>query len=150
MRVLCFLTALFLSACASLTAPTVAESEALVWQRVGQLNHAIFNTREAAVMQALVGEPVSYGHSDGRLENKAQMVKNASESANRYRNQKTERVSMHVQGRTAITRHTFSALQTNAQGVEAPLKISVLQTWVREREAGEQWLLKARQAVRLP
>jgi ketosteroid isomerase-like protein len=117
-----------------------------VWKRVEELNHAVFMTRDATVIRSMVADPLTYGHSDGRIENRDQMVSNASNSANRYREAKTERVSVSVDGNTAITRHTFSALQTNAQGKEAPLAIGVLQVWLRH---GGQWLLAGRQAVRL-
>jgi hypothetical protein len=129
------------------TAFAQASEDQAVWQQVDALNAAVFQRKDAQAMQALVDERLSYAHSNGQVENKAQMVANAVASRNQYRDIVVDRVSMTVADNTAVARHVLAATQTDQHGKESALRISVLQVWMRQ--PGKPWELLARQAVRV-
>jgi len=120
--------------------------DALVWSRVEALSKAIFETKDSAALEDLVSKKVTYGHSGGNIEDKASMVKNTIASKTTYKNSLFEKVSVDVDGKTAIVRHNFRAT-TVINGTEAPLDINLLQVWKKEKG---KWRLWARQAVRIP
>ena len=105
----------------------VAESadEAAVAQAVEALRKAFFG-QEKAQLEALCAEQLSYGHSDGRVENKAQFING-------------------VMTRKAIVKSiTLSDHTIAIVGIDA---IAVLQVW--QKQDGT-WKLLARQSFRPP
>ena len=120
--------------------------EEQVWQRVEALTRAVFETKDSNVLNDLVSERVTYGHSGGNLEDKATMVHKAATSTTTYKNSSLERVSIDVDRKTALVRHNFRAISVE-NGAETPLDLSILQVWKKERG---KWRLWARQAVRIP
>ena len=130
-----------------ITSSSFAQSkEDKVWERVEALTKAVFETKDGNVLNDLVSENVSYGHSGGNVEDKKMMVSNAVVSKTEYKNRNFERVSIQVNDKTAIVRHNFRAISIN-DGKEAPLDLTILQVW---RKEGGKWKLWARQAVRIP
>ena len=130
-----------------ITSSSFAQSkEDKVWERVEALTKAVFETKDGNVLNDLVSENVSYGHSGGNVEDKKMMVSNAVASKTEYKNRNFERVSIQVNDKTAIVRHNFRAISIN-DGKEAPLDLTILQVW---RKEGGKWKLWARQAVRIP
>jgi hypothetical protein len=97
-------------------------------------------------MKDLVSDRVTYGHSGGNIENKQVMVHNASVSKTVYKNSELERLSIDVDKKSAIVRHTFRAISVDEKGTEAPLNLGLLQVWKKEHG---KWRLWARQAVKI-
>jgi hypothetical protein len=128
------------------TASFAQSKEEKVWEKVEALTKAVFETKDGNVLNDLVSENVSYGHSGGNIEDKKTMVANAVASKTEYKNRNFERVSIQVNDKTAILRHNFRAISIN-DGKEAPLDLGILQVWKKE---GGKWRLWARQAVRIP
>jgi ketosteroid isomerase-like protein len=122
-----------------------AKKEQDVWQRVEQLNKAIFVNKDSAALAGLLAENVTYGHSGGKIENKAEMIRAAVSNQNTYRDVSMEKSMISFEGKTAVLRHVFSAMQTE-KGKESPLKLSVLHVWYKQ---GKEWRLIARQAVKV-
>lgn len=122
-------------------------AEEKVWQRVEALSKAVFDTKDSVALLDLVDSKVTYGHSGGNLEDKATMVRNAAGSKSTYKNGLFERVSILVEGITAIVRHNFRAITVDEKGAETPLNIGILQVWVNR---SGKWRLLARQAVKIP
>lgn len=129
------------------TSPAFTQSgeESKVWQRVDLLHRAVFETKDSVAMAELVGEKVTYGHSGGNIEHKAEMVHKAAISPTTYKNITTERLSIDFIKKTAIVRLIFRATSIE-KGVESPLNLGILQVWAKERG---KWRLQARQAVRV-
>ena len=138
------LTLLLILAGASISFAQSKEDK--VWGRVEALTKAVFETKDGNLLNELVSESVSYGHSGGNVEDKKAMVTNAVASKTEYKNRNFERVSIQVNDKTAIVRHNFRAISIN-DGKEAPLDLTILQVW--KKESGK-WRLWARQAVRIP
>ena len=130
----------------SLTAIAQGKAEKKILNNIKALNSAIFMNRDSAVLLQIVGERVTYGHSSGKIENKAEMVHNAMVSPTTYKDFGMSDVSIVVDGKTAIVRHVLKARSFDASGKEGVLHLNVLQTWIKKNK---QWILAARQAVKL-
>lgn len=117
-----------------------------VWSRVEALSKAIFETKDSIALLDLVSAKVTYGHSVGNVEDKATMVQKAVASKTTYKNSVFEKVSVDVDGNTAIVRHNFRAISIE-NGTETPLSLAILQVWRKEKGT---WRIWARQAVKVP
>ncbi|MEP6676951.1 MAG: nuclear transport factor 2 family protein [Ferruginibacter sp.] len=137
-----FLSILFFAFIGGLTAQS--KSEIAVLAKVQQLNNAVFVTKDSVVMEKLVSEKLTYGHSSGVVESKASMIRHASSNKNTYVDIKVTEGSITIEKKTAIVRHIFSATQT-VDGKVSPLKLIILQVWQKEKG---KWKLLARQAVK--
>lgn len=100
---------------------------------------------DRAQMMALSAEQLSYGHSNGKVETKAQFVENIAGGNNTFSRIDLSDTSVTVVGNTAIARHVFSADAINAGKPISP-HIGILQVWTKE---GGGWKLLARQAFKL-
>ena len=140
---------LFLFLCVLISTGAIAQSakDEQVWIRVGALTRAIFETKDSAALADLVSADVTYGHSGGNIENKKEMVHNATVSPTTYKNPSLERVSIKINKDVAVLRHNFRAISVDDKGTETPLNLGILQVW---REEQGKWRIWARQAVKIP
>jgi|SRR5690606_2328476 len=98
-------------------------------------------------LHRLTAEKLSYGHSSGKVESKAQFIESLLSGESDFEDIKLADQTVEVVGNTAIVRHVLSA-QTNDRGKgSGTVKLNILLVWVKEKG---QWLLLARQAVRVP
>jgi ketosteroid isomerase-like protein len=118
--------------------------ELAVAQAVTALTRAMLNPDRAA-LEALTHEAVSYGHSAGRIENRAQFIANLVERGNPFGEINITNQTIQVNGEDAIVRHTFTG-HTTGGGRITPVNIGILQVWKKQ---GGDWKLYARQAFRL-
>lgn len=103
-------------------------------------------TADKAKLQALTSDQLSYGHSSGKLETKAQFIDVVAGKKTLYKAINHEQPApTAVVGNTAIVRHVFSG-ESETDGKANPIKIGVLQMWVKQDGA---WKLLARQAFKL-
>lgn len=131
----------------AVTAIAQGNAEQEILKNINALNSAIFVNRDSIALQKLVGEKVTYGHSSAKIEGKAEMIHNAMVSPTTYKDFGMTDVVVNIEGSTAIVRHVLKARSFDAQGKEGVLHLNVLQTWMKK---GKQWLLIARQAVKVP
>lgn len=122
-----------------------SRAENVVWKNVVAVNNAIFGEKNKIVLMDLIREDVSYGHSGGNIEGKVEMVNKAMSNSSVYQNLNTEKLSINIIKKTAIVRHILSAMEVKANGDQAPLKLSVLQVWIKQ---SGKWQLASRQAVK--
>ena len=125
----------------------VAESadEAAVAQAVEALRKAIFG-QEKAQLEALCAEQLSYGHSDGRVENKAQFINGVMTRKAILKSLTLSDHTIAIVGADAIARHTWAS-ESETDGKPTSTKVGVLQVWQKQ---GGAWKLLARQSVRPP
>jgi hypothetical protein len=119
--------------------------EAELWAKVEALNKAIFETKDSAVIQNLLADNVTYGHSTGLVENKPVMLHAAVSSQDVYKNLSLERLGTTYAGETAVVRYILRA-DVLKEGNTSPLNIGIMQVWGKDK--GE-WKLYARQAVKV-
>lgn len=130
---------------AALPAAAQSADERAVAQAIEALTRAMLNPDRAA-LEALVHDALSYGHSAGRIENKAQFVANLVERGNPFGAINLTEQSIAVVGDDAIVRHNFTG-NTTGGGRVTPVRIGILQVWKRQ---GGNWRLFARQAFVRP
>ena len=125
----------------------VAESadEAAVAQAVEALRKAIFG-QEKAQLEALCAEQLSYGHSGGRVETKAQFIDGVMSRKAILKALTLSEHTVAIVGSDAIARHTWTS-ESETDGKMTNTKIGVLQVWQKQ---GGTWKLLARQAFRTP
>jgi len=124
---------------------SVAESadETAVNQAIEALRQAML-AADKAKLEALVADQLSYGHSGGVIETKAQFVDVIASKKTTYKSITLSDATVTVAGSNAIARHVFAA-ETEANGKPGTAKVGVLQVWQKQ---GTTWKLLARQAFR--
>ena len=101
---------------------------------------------DKAQLEELVADQLSYGHSGGVIETKAQFVDVIVSKKTVYKTIALSEPSTTVVGNNAIARHIFSA-EFESGGKPGSAKVGILQVW--QKQDG-RWKLLARQAFRLP
>ncbi len=114
--------------------------------KVETLNKAIFVNKDIAALETLLAKEITYGHSGGNLQNRAEMIKGVMDDTKTYSDVKTEVGAILFNGKSVVVRHIISATQKEKDGKVSPLKLQVMQVWVKEKK---EWKLLARQAVKL-
>lgn len=122
-----------------------AEDETAVAAAVDSLNKGILDP-EKNLLENIASEALSYGHSGGKVQNKAEFVDDLINGSFDFQTVNTADQTIKVAGDNAIVRHTFTAKATNA-GAPVDLNIGNLLVW---RKEGGQWKLLARQAFKVP
>jgi hypothetical protein len=134
----------FLIAFSAFNLNAQSKDEQAVSTAVERLRKAIIDP-DKAVLEALASESLSYGHSAGKVQNKAEFVDDLLNGPFDFSSIETTNQTISISGKNAIVRHTFIAKATNA-GVPTDIKIGIMMVW---RKEGSAWKLFARQAFRL-
>ena len=126
---------------------TLAQSgdEAAVNVAIEALRKAMVDA-DKAQLEELVAEQLSYGHSGGVIETKAQFVDVIVSKKTVYKTITLSEPSTTVVGNNAIARHIFSA-EFESGGKAGSARVGILQVWHKN---DGRWKLLARQAFRLP
>jgi len=117
-----------------------------------QVAKAVENLKEAMIradsagLSELVADSLSYGHSSGKVENKAAFIQSIVSGKSVFVS--IELLNQHIQvyPHTAVVRHIFQAV-TNDSGKPGKVKLSIVTVWIREKS---RWQLITRQAVKIP
>jgi len=127
-------------------APVLAQSgdEAAVAKAVEAFRNAALKA-DRGQFEALTADQLSYGHSAGRVENKAQFIDGATSGRSTWKFITLTDQTINIVGNTAIVRHTFTG-ESERDGKTNPVKLGVLTVWLKQ---DANWKLLARQAVRL-
>jgi len=140
-----FYCILLLTFCNAIKVQSQTKSERQVAAAVEQLKKAMIDgSREE--LEAIASNDLSYGHSGGKIEDKAAFVEAIASGKSDFVTIDLTEQTIKVAGKTAIVRHKLSA-QTNDGGKPGSVNLNIL--LVFQKEHG-QWKLLARQAVRPP
>ena len=120
------------------------KDEKAVASAVEILNMGIVDP-DKSLLENITSEGLSYGHSGGKIQNKAEFVEDLIHGTFDFLTVNTSNQKIMISGKNAIVRHTFTAKATNA-GTPVDLNIGNLLVWRKEHG---QWKLIARQAFRL-
>ena len=121
------------------------DTQGEVAKAVDALNKAML-AGDGAALKALTMEQLTYGHSNGRLEDKAAFVASL-DGKGAFKSLELSDHQIQVVGDTAIARHTFDAVNNLPDGKTSNAHIKVLQVWKKD---GGAWKLLARQSAPLP
>jgi hypothetical protein len=122
-----------------------SKDEAAVATAVEALRKAMVDPTQAALGK-LTAEELSYGHSSGKIQDKAQFIESLTSAASDFVSIDLTEQTINISGNTAIVRHILSG-NTNDGGKPGTVKLGVLTIWQKQKG---QWRLLARQAFKLP
>jgi len=96
-------------------------------------------------LEKLTAEQLSYGHSSGRVESKAQFINGVMTRKAIYKSITFPEVTVAVVGDASIVRHLYES-ESETDGKPSSVKIGALQVW--QKQDGT-WKLLARQGFKL-
>ena len=125
---------------------TVAQSkkETAVSHAVEKLRIAMVDGNKAA-LENIVSDKLSYGHSGGHVEDKAEFVEKIVSGKSDFVSIDLSEQTIRICGKTAVVRHILTA-KTNDSGKPGEVHLRILLVW---QKTGGQWKLLARQAVKM-
>ena len=98
---------------------------------------------DKSTLEKLAAAELSYGHSSGRLENKAEFVEALASGKSGFSAIELEGQTVNVVEKIAIVRHVFNGTRRK-EGDK--VKLAILTVWLQQQD---QWKLLARQAAKL-
>ena len=122
---------------------TNASDNAALTQAIEKFYNAI-RDKDAAAFEPLLTHDVSYGHSSGRLENKAQFVANVLDPKTKWKSIYGAKQNNFLSGDTAISRHIMAG-ENARDGKPGTSNMDVMMVW--QKQSGT-WKLLARQAFK--
>lgn len=135
----------FLLFCGSITSSFAqSKDQDAVSQAVEQLR-LVMITPDKAKLEALTADALDYGHSAGKIENKAAFIEALVSGASDFISMNLTDQTVTIVDNTALVRHKLTG-ETMDGGKPNQPKLSVLQVWIKQRGG---WKLLARQAVKI-
>ena len=98
---------------------------------------------DKAALEKLALDELSYGHSSGRLENKAEFIGTLTSGSAGFSAIELSDQTVNVVDKIALVRHVFNGTRRK-EGDK--MKLAILTVWLQQQD---QWKLLARQAARL-
>jgi ketosteroid isomerase-like protein len=126
--------------------PACAESaeEAAVDKAVEALRKALME-KDKTRLEQLAADQLSYGHSSGKVQTKAEFVDGVMTSKATVKSLTFPELSIAVVGNAAVARHLYES-EMETDGKPTNVKIGALQVW--QKQDGN-WKLLARQGFKL-
>ena len=121
------------------------KEEVKVLESVENLRKLMLNPDEAGLLN-LAHENLTYGHSGGKLENKAQFAEAFVTGTSDFTTLEFSDISVKISGKTAIVRHFLSADSQDKGKLAAHVNLKVMLVFVKEKSG---WKLLARQAIKV-
>jgi len=106
--------------------------------------HQALVTRNTGSINQQTDKALSYGHSNGWVETKTDLLKNLETGYMSYLDYKEDSMNVVVNGNVAHARF-IADISARLNGNDAKFHLKVLEVWVKK---GKRWLLFARQAIR--
>jgi ketosteroid isomerase-like protein len=100
---------------------------------------------DKAKLEYIAAADLSYGHSSGTIQNKAEFVEQIASGKSDFVSIDLKDQTIKVTGTTAIVRHKLVA-ETNDGGKPGNVSLGILLVWQKQ---GKAWKLLARQAFKL-
>jgi hypothetical protein len=137
---------LFLNVFLAGAQPVTQRQEAIEEKLAATLKefHQALVTKNTVSINQLTNKVLSYGHSNGWVETKADLIKNLQTGYLKYQSYKEDSLQVKINGNVGYARF-IADINVAMNGKEGSFHLKVLEVWVRK---GKRWLLFARQAVR--
>jgi len=125
---------------------TEADEEAAVAKNVEAFRAAQF-AADPKVLDVLCAPELSYSHSDGRVEDKATFIANATSGKSKFLSLVYENVKVRVVGAAAVVRfHWLGESESVADGKKNATTLHILMNWQKQ---GADWKLLSRASTKL-
>jgi ketosteroid isomerase-like protein len=122
---------------------THANDETTLPAAIEKLYNAI-RDKDAAAFEPLVTHDLSYGHSSGRIEDKAEFIANVMKPNTRWKTIYGAKQSNYISGDTAVSRHIMAG-EVERDGKPGTSNMDVLMVWQKQ---GGAWKLLVRQGYK--
>lgn len=119
--------------------------EIKVAKAVEQMRLALISGEKAA-LEHIAASDLSYGHSSGKIQDKAAFVEAIASGASDFVTIEYKNQTIKVSGKTAMVRHELHA-KTNDGGKPGEVHLGIFLVWQKQ---GKDWKLLGRQAFKLP
>ncbi len=110
---------------------------------IKEFHQALVKKNTVSIIQQ-TDNAVSYGHSNGWVETKAEMINNLETGYLTYRSFKEDSLQVIINGNVAHARF-IADIEATLNQKDSQFHLKVLEVWVKK---GKRWLLFARQAVK--
>jgi Domain of unknown function (DUF4440) len=110
---------------------------------IKEFHQALVKKNTVSIIQQ-TDKAVSYGHSNGWVETKAEMINNLETGYLTYRSFKEDSLHVTINGNVAHARF-IADIEATLNQKDSHFHLKVLEVWVKK---GKRWLLFARQAVK--
>jgi hypothetical protein len=127
----------------AITANAQTKAETAVADAVEKLRKAMVDGNKAD-LESIASEKLSYGHSGGHVEGKAEFVEKIASGKSDFVTIELKDQTISISGKAAIVRHKLNAT-TNDSGKPGEVHLLILLIFQKENK---QWKLLARQAVK--
>jgi hypothetical protein len=117
--------------------------EAKLISTLKEFHQSLVNGNTVSINQH-TDRALSYGHSNGWIETKNELVNNLETGYMDYHSYKEDSLQVEISGFMAHARFVAD-IQVTLNGKDGTYHLKVLEVWVKK---GKRWLLFARQAVR--
>lgn len=117
--------------------------EAKLTVTIKEFHQALVDGNTVSVNQQ-TDKAMSYGHSNGWVESKAELIKNLETGYMKYNSYKEDSLQVSINGNMANARFV-AEINATLNGTAGKFHLKVLEVWVRK---GKRWVLFARQAVK--
>jgi hypothetical protein len=140
MRVLFLISLFFVYSVAAVKAQGKAE----LVKTVTELNEAM-EQKDSIVLKKLLHERLGYGHSNGWIESKKELIEDLYNGKLSYKSIKQSAEQFEIVNTTATVR-SMADIDVLLDGKPMSFKLHVLQVWVWEKKG---WKLLGRQSVKM-
>lgn len=106
--------------------------------------HQLLVDNNTVAIDRITDKALSYGHSNGWVETKADLIRNLETGYLDYNSYKEDSLQVVINGRTAHARFVAD-INVALNGKEGNYHLKVLEVWVKK---GSNWILFARQALK--
>jgi Domain of unknown function (DUF4440) len=121
-----------------------SKSEKLVAEAVENFRKLMIDPNKAA-LEDLVCAELTYGHSSGKVENKAECIEAFVSGKSDFVKIDLSEQTIQLVGKTAIVRHILNG-ETLDAGKSGTIKLKIMTVW--QKQSGK-WKMLARQAVKI-
>jgi ketosteroid isomerase-like protein len=132
----------FLAIATNVSAWTQSGEEAAVARAVDAFRGALLSG-DSAQLQALFAPELSYGHSDGQVQNRQEFIDTRASGTLVPKSIELSDRRVTAVGDDAIVRYNFTADAVNRAGQAIPIRIGVMEVW---QKRGGNWVMLAHQA----
>ena len=120
----------------------------IVWRREDvaseEFHQALVKKNTVSINQQ-TDKALTYGHSNGWVETKAEMIKNLESGYIAYQSYKEDSISISLNGNLANARF-IADVNVTLKNKTSGFHLKVLEVWVKK---GNRWVLFARQAIKI-
>lgn len=114
-----------------------------VMMKMASLRNALLN-KDSAGLSNLLADDVSYGHSNGMIQTKAELIRDVVSGVQDYRSIDPSDMNVRIFGNSGIV-NLKAKVKLLSAGTPMDLNLAMVLVWIKKEK---DWKLEARQAVK--